>query len=106
MKKAIAKFVSCWIVFGFTALCLQRVQATNIVCSTTVDLSKATFSYQTNSGTVTESAAILVSGAQTNTLGPGDILSGTIQFANNESMIVTNTTGSQNDLVLADFEQV
>ena len=93
-------------IFGLSTLCLEQVQADNTNYSTTVALANAAFYYYTNSGVVTESVAIAVASSSTITVNPGETLSGTILFANDESMVVTNSTDSQNDDVSVVFQQV
>ena len=106
VKNAMVKLRCCLIIFGLSTLCLDQVRANNTIYSTTIDLGNAAFYYQTNNGAVTESVAIAVASSPTITFNPGDTLSGTILFANNESMVVTNSTGSPIDNVFVAFQQV
>jgi hypothetical protein len=106
MKNTMAILRYYLMIFGLSTLCLEQVQADNTNYSTTVALANAAFYYYTNSGVVTESVAIAVASSSTITVNPGETLSGTILFANDESMVVTNSTGSPVDNVFIDFEQV
>src|ERR1035437_7110151 len=106
MRKQIAKLVIYLAAFGMTVLGASRIKAANYTYSTTLDLSKVSFILYYNKGVPTsqfnENLPRPGSGF---TLKPGDSVSGAILFTNNESMVMTNSTGTTYDYVSIVFIQ-
>ena len=98
MRKQIAKLVIYLAAFGMTVLGASRIEAANYTYSTTLDLSKGSFILFYNKGVPTSQFnENLPQPGSRFTLNPGDSVSGAILFTNNESMVMTNSTGTTSD---------
>jgi uncharacterized repeat protein (TIGR03803 family) len=91
--------------FGITVIAASRVEAFNYVYSTTMDLSTGSYFTSTNNGVISEEFIAAFPGSQSFYLNPGDSISGFILFTNSQSLVVTNTTGTNSDQLEIDFYQ-
>lgn len=91
--------------FGFIVLGANQAEAAHFYYSTTLDLTKGSYFYFTNNGVVSESFVLNFPNMPNETLSPGDIVSGLILFTNNECLVITNITGTDNEGVSVFFNQ-
>lgn len=90
--------VLLWLAATGLVMCgASRIKAANYTYSTTVDLATGSYTFTTNNGIINESFVVILPSALAIDLYPGDSLSGVISFANNQSLVVTNTTGTNAD---------
>src|ERR1700733_8939495 len=92
--------------FGFIVLGANQADASHYYYSTTLNPTNGSIFYFTNNGVVGESFNLgLASPPNGVSLNPGDTLSGLILFTNNECLVVTNTTGTNNEFLGITIDQ-